>query len=150
LLLKKSEKASESQTVVNRSKTIARNGRCALRVPSFTLSLALSLAFVACIFPTCTHAQPDGAPKEPPPPVTQQPPERPPDGSELMYLTSKDGTVFLEVPREILADVCTELVRRGREDLARQLRKLYDLQTGSVRDLAHAKRVEAWLQRGKR
>ena len=52
--------------------------------------------------------------------------------------------------REILADVCTELVRRGREDAARQLRKLYDLQTGSVRDLAHAKRAEAWLRRGKR
>ena len=117
-----------------------------MRVPSFTLSLTL----VACIFPNCTHAQSDGAPKEPPPPVTQQPPELPPDDSELMYLTSEDGTVFLEVPREILADVCTELVRRGREDAARQLRKLYDLQTGSVRDLAHAKRAEAWLRRGKR
>jgi hypothetical protein len=120
--------------------------RCALRVPSFAFALALA----AYIFPTCIHAQPDAAPKEPPPPVTEQPPERPPDESELMYLTGEDGTVFLEVPHEILADVCKELVRRGREDVARQLRKLYDPQTGSVRDLTHAKRAEAWLRRGKR
>jgi hypothetical protein len=131
---------------VNHKQVDHTKRKCALRVPSFALSLAL----VAYIFPTCTHAQPDAAPKEPPPPVTQQPPERPPDNNELMYLTAEDGTMFLEVPREILADVCTELVRRGREDVALQLRKLYDLRTGSVRDLAHAKRAEAWLRRGKR
>jgi hypothetical protein len=67
-----------------------------------------------------------------------------------MYLTGEDGSVILEVPPQILADVRTELVRRGREDLAHQLNKLYDLHTGSVRDLAQAKRAEAWLRRSKR
>lgn len=116
-----------------------------MRVPSFNLAL------VAAVLVSCTHAQPEGAPTEPPP-ITQQLPERPPpDVAELMYLTStEDGSVFLEVPPEILADVRTELVRRGREDMARQLEKLYDLQTGFVRDPAHAKRAEARLRRGER
>ena len=112
-----------------------------MRVPSFALAL------VAAVLVSCTSVQPEGAPTVPPP-ITQQPP---PDAAELMYLVNtEDGSVFLEVPPEILADVRTELVRHGREDVARQLEKLYDLQTGFVRDPAHAKKAEERLRGGKR
>ena len=66
-----------------------------------------------------------------------------------MYLAStEDSTVYLEVPPEILADVRAQLVRWGREDVARQLARLYDLRTGFVRDTAHARQAETRLRSG--
>jgi predicted small lipoprotein YifL len=119
-----------------------------LRRRSYTGLITLAVALASCGRAGPEPTVPPQEPEAPPTPVEQGP--APADAPDLMYLAStKDGTVYLEVPPEILADVRTELVRRGRDDAARQLGKLYDLKTGFVRDTAHAKAAEARLRRGK-
>lgn len=107
------------------------------------------LVAVTCTLASCGRPAPEPGVSQPAP----EPPGAPllpAEAADLMYLTStEDGSVYLEVPPEIIADVRTQLVRWGREDAAHQLGRLYDLQTGLVRDTAHAKRAEARLRRGK-
>jgi hypothetical protein len=119
-----------------------------LRHRPYTGLIALAVLLTSCGRAGPEPTVPPPEPATPPAPVEQAP--APADAPDLMYLAStNDGTVYLEVPPEILADVRTELVRRGRDDAARQLGKLYDLKTGFVRDTAHAKAAEARLRRGK-
>jgi hypothetical protein len=71
----------------------------------------------------------------------------PPDAAELRYLVDRDtGRVFMEVPPAVLANVRVQLVMTGNEEVARQIGRLYDVQTGRVRDPAHAKAAEARIR----
>ena len=119
-----------------------------MRRRSCALLIALAVPLASCGRSGPEPTVPQREPEAPPAPVEQRP--LPADAPDLLYLAStEDGTVYLEVPPEILADVRTELVKRGRDDAARQLGKLYDLKTGFVRDTAHAKAAEARLRQGK-
>lgn len=67
----------------------------------------------------------------------------PPDAAELRYLVDRDtGRVFMEVPPPVLANVRVQLLTTGHEEVAHQIGRLYDLQTGRVRDPEHAKAAE--------
>jgi hypothetical protein len=67
----------------------------------------------------------------------------PPDAPELRYLVDRDtGRVFMEVPPPVLAKVRLQLYTSGREEVAHQIDKLYDLKTGRVRNPEHAEAAE--------
>jgi hypothetical protein len=123
------------------------NRRSTLRRRSYAQLIVLTLALASCGRAGPEPSVPQLEPEAPTEPVEQGP--APADAADLMYLAGPDGTVYLEVLPEILADVRTGLVKRGRDDAAHQLGKLYDLKSGVVRDTAHAKRAGARLRQGK-
>lgn len=51
----------------------------------------------------------------------------------------EDGSVLMEVPKEVLVDLRAQLRAAGREDLANEITALYDPATGRVRDAARAR-----------
>jgi hypothetical protein len=81
----------------------------------------------------CRHVGDTAGPR----PSWLDPAAAPPDAAELRYLVDRDtGRVFMEVPPPVLANVRVQLVMTGNEEVARQIGRLYDLQTGRVRDPA--------------
>jgi hypothetical protein len=91
----------------------------------------------------CRHVGDTAGPR----PSWLDPSAAPPDAAELRYLVDRDtGRVFMEVPPAVLANVRVQLVMTGNEEVARQIGRLYDVQTGRVRDPAHAKAAEARIR----
>ena len=100
----------------------------------FLIAVAVSLLAVGC-----RHVGDTAGPK----PSWLDPAAAPPDAAQLRYLVDRDtGRVFMEVPPAVLANVRVQLVTTGNEEVARQIGRLYDLQTGRVRDPAHAKAAD--------
>jgi hypothetical protein len=101
-----------------------------------TLLLAIGIALTAV---ACTHTDDASRAKR----HWLDPATTPPDAPELRYLVDRDtGRVFMEVPSPVLAKVRLQLYTTGREEVAHQIDKLYDLQTGRVRNPEHAKAAE--------
>jgi hypothetical protein len=102
------------------------------------IALAMSVAAAGC-----HHLGGTAGPR----PSWLDPAAAPPDAAELRYLVDRDtGRVFMEVPPPVLAKVRLQLYTSGREDLAQQIGRLYDLKTGRVRDAGHAKAAEARIR----
>lgn len=118
-----------------------------MRIPS-SRALGRASTTLAIVLASCGRSPPAPVTSTPSP-QGPSPSDLPAEAADLMYLAStEDSTVYLEVPPEILADVRAQLVRWGREDVARQLARLYDLRTGFVRDTAHARQAETRLRSG--
>ena len=66
------------------------------------------------------------------------------------YLTDSRGNVVLDVPAPIIRSVVNQISAKGDIYTLKVLQDLYDLETGHVRDEAHARYVDQLLQvRGK-
>jgi hypothetical protein len=101
-----------------------------------TTLLAIAIALTAV---GCTHTGDAARAKR----HWLDPATAPPDAAELRYLVDRDtGRVFMEVPPPVLARLRLRLYTTGREEVADQIGKLYDLQTGRVRNPDHAKAAE--------
>jgi hypothetical protein len=97
------------------------------------------------------EAEEPGAADAPGAAVPLDPASAPPNAAELRYLVSTDdGTVYTELPTEMLTEIERQLVAGGHQDELSQLRALYDFQTGRVRSLEHARAAEIALRGGAR
>jgi hypothetical protein len=65
-------------------------------------------------------------------------------------MTDEDGNILFNVPPVILHSVVDQISVRGDTEGVRAIQQLYDLETGQVRDEAHAQRVGELLKRNKK
>jgi hypothetical protein len=66
------------------------------------------------------------------------------------YLTDDDGNVVFDVPPPILQSVFDQISAKGDKQTLNIVQQLYDVETGQVRDEAHAQSIGQLLKtRGK-